>query len=161
MPGRERKSRIEITLIYVAVFLVFLLDQASKYFVMALIEQGQSVPVIKNLLHITLVYNTGAAFGMLKAQPRLFVIIAILAIILINYILLRRSFNLNIMEKVALCFILAGTLGNLADRLRLWYVVDFIDLRIWPVFNLADSFITIGAVILAWSLFLGARRKNA
>ncbi|MGB2600489.1 MAG: signal peptidase II [Candidatus Omnitrophota bacterium] len=161
MPGRERKSRIEITLIYVAVFLVFLLDQASKYFVMALIEQGQSVPVIKNLLHITLVYNTGAAFGMLKAQPRLFVIIAILAIILINYILLRRSFNLNIMEKVALCFILAGTLGNLADRLRLGYVVDFIDLRIWPVFNLADSFIAIGAVILAWSLFLGARRKNA
>jgi signal peptidase II len=161
MPGRERKIQIGITLIYVCVFVLLLLDQASKYIVMALIEQGKSVPVIENLFHVTLIYNTGAAFGMLKAQPRLFMVIAILAILLINYVILRRSSSLNIMEKAALCFILAGTLGNLTDRLRLGHVVDFIDLRIWPVFNLADSFITVGAVILAWSLFKGTRRKNA
>ena len=161
MPGRERKIQIGITLIYIGVFILLLLDQASKYFVMALIEQGKSVPVIKDLFHITLVHNTGAAFGMLKAQPRLFMVIAILAILLINYIILRRSSSLDITERTALCLILAGTLGNLADRLRLGYVVDFIDLRIWPVFNLADSCITVGAVMLAWSLFMGTRRKNA
>jgi len=66
-----------------------------------------------------------------------------------------------IVRKIAIGFILGGAIGNMIDRLRLGYVVDFIDFRVWPVFNLADSFITIGAVILFWKLFVHNKRNEA
>jgi signal peptidase II len=161
MPGKERKIREEIVLIYSVSALVFLLDQVSKYLAITMLRQGSSIPVIDNLFHITLVYNTGAAFGMLKAWPHLFVAVSILAVAIVNYMLLRKRHVLKPAEKAALCFIMAGTLGNLADRIRLGCVVDFIDLRVWPVFNIADSFITVGAVMLGWSILKGIRRRNA
>ncbi len=161
MPGKERKIRGEIVLIYSVSALVFLLDQVSKHFVRTMFQQGSSIPVIDDLFHITLVYNTGAAFGMLKAWPYLFVAVSVLAVAIINYMFLKKRHVLKPGEKAALCFIMAGTLGNLADRIRLGCVVDFIDLRVWPVFNVADSFITIGAVMLGWSIFMGIRRRNA
>jgi signal peptidase II len=160
MPGKERKIQGEIALIYSVAALVFLLDQVSKYLVRTTFQQGSSIPVIDNLFHITLVYNTGAAFGMLKAWPYLFVAVSILAVAIVNYILLKKRHVLRTWEKAALCFIMAGTLGNLADRIRLGCVVDFIDLRVWPVFNVADSFITIGAVMLGWSVVMGIRRRD-
>ncbi|MFC1548926.1 signal peptidase II [Candidatus Omnitrophota bacterium] len=161
MPGREGKIHREIILAYSAVSLIFLLDQISKQIIVTLFQQGRSIPVIKNIFHLTLVYNTGAAFGILKAHSWLFVVISFLAIIVINYFLLMKYDILRLREKTALCFILAGTLGNLVDRLRLGYVVDFIDFRVWPVFNLADSFITVGVVILGWSILMGIRRSSA
>ncbi|MBD3426200.1 MAG: signal peptidase II [Candidatus Omnitrophica bacterium] len=148
-------------LLYAFVFLVLVLDQASKYVVLALLERGESVPVVSGLFHITLIHNTGAAFGMMKAHPRIFVVISILAVLFINYILIKKLSGLNPRERIALCLLLGGTLGNLADRIRLGYVTDFLDFRVWPVFNLADSFITAGAVLIAWSLLAGVRRSLA
>jgi len=116
--------------------------------------------VIKNFFHIRLVHNTGAAFGLFGKHPYLFVIIAVLALILISYFLIRRSHILNVGERIALCFMMGGTLGNLTDRIRFGYVIDFIDFRIWPVFNLADSFISIGAVTLGCSLLAGIRAQK-
>ncbi|MFQ5953155.1 MAG: signal peptidase II, partial [Candidatus Omnitrophota bacterium] len=150
MSGRRGKVRNAITLF--AVVLLYLSDQLTKFLAIKYLSPDESVPVINKILHLTLVYNTGAAFGMFRSKPHLFVVIAIFAVFFINFLLLRKSHVLNTAEKFSLCLILAGTLGNLTDRLRFGYVIDFIDLRIWPVFNFADSFITIGAVILGLSV---------
>jgi signal peptidase II len=96
---------------------------------------------------------------MFASKPYLFVVIAIFAVFFINFLLLRKSHILNRAERFSLYLVLAGTLGNLTDRLRFGYVIDFIDFRIWPVFNFADSFITIGAFILGLSV-LGVFRKK-
>jgi signal peptidase II len=135
-----------------AVVLLYFSDQLTKFLATAFLSPGKGIPVINKVFHLTLVHNTGAAFGMFRSRPYLFVVAAIVAIFFINFILLRRSHTLSVAEKISLYLILAGTLGNLTDRLRLGYVVDFIDLRIWPVFNLADSFITVGAIMLGLSV---------
>jgi signal peptidase II len=146
-------------LYYFLVPLIYLLDQLSKFFIEKLVLQGSSIPVVKNVFHITLVRNTGAAFGILRKHPHLFIVIAVLVAILIGYFLARRMRTLNTAEKVALCFILGGTLGNLTDRIRLGYVIDFIDFRIWPVFNLADVFITAGAAVLVWMVVVEIKKR--
>ncbi len=144
---------------FIAAFILFL-DQVSKLCIQNYILQGSSIPIIRDIFHLTLVHNTGAAFGMLGRHSYLFIIVSIFAIAVINYFLLQKDRILNAVEKVALCFIMGGTLGNLIDRVRLGYVVDFLDFRIWPVFNLADSFITIGAFMLAWAILRAARVKR-
>ena len=141
------------------IILLYFSDRLSQFFAVKYLSAGESIPVIKNIFHITIVHNTGAAFGMFRSRPQLFVIIAIFAIFFINFLLLRKSHVLSSAERLSLYLILAGTLGNLTDRLMFGYVVDFIDLRVWPVFNFADSFITIGAVILGLSV-LGVVKKN-
>jgi len=142
-------------LLFASTFLIYSLDQVSKFFAVDLLTPGESVTLIKNILHLTLVYNTGAAFGMFRSHPHLFVIIAALSVFFICVFLFLKRKRLRFFEKLALSFILSGTLGNLTDRLRFGHVIDFIDFRIWPVFNIADSFITIGVVILIVSVVWG------
>jgi len=97
------------------------------------------------------VHNTGAAFGMLPAGGLLFVAVAVavLAGLFVSYPRVRAADRLT---RVSLGLIAGGTLGNLVDRLRFGYVVDFIDFRWWPVFNLADSAICIGVALLMWRI---------
>ena len=139
-------------MIFIIVFSVLLLDQSAKALASKNILLGQTIPVINNIFHLTLVHNRGAAFGIFKNQTVLFVVTSLVAIIIIGYKLkTRRTGRLDIFV-VSLVLILAGALGNLIDRLFLGYVVDFLDFRIWPVFNIADSAITIGAVLLGLSI---------
>ena len=93
-------------------------------------------------------YNRGAAFGFFQNQLFLFVLVSLFAIGLILYNLKTNS----IILKLSLSLILGGAIGNLIDRLRFGFVVDFLDLRVWPVFNIADSVITIAALVLTWEL---------
>ena len=160
MPGKRRKVLKQIGLGLSIVLLVYFLDRLSKYIMIEILSSGSSIPVIKNILHLTLVYNTGAAFGMLKDHPFLFISIAAVFSFLVIYLLAVKSNVLNIKEKISLCLILGGTLGNLTDRIRFGYVIDFIDFRVWPVFNIADSCITIGALLLGWSILVSARKHR-
>jgi len=137
-------------LILVSVSIV-VLDQILKFAIANALEPGQSVPVIKNIFHITLVQNTGAAFGILKNQAVLFIAISIIAILLVLYYLPKLG-KKDKFAKVSFALILGGAAGNLIDRLRFGYVIDFIDFRIWPVFNVADSALTIGVLLLAIEL---------
>ncbi|MBU1087795.1 MAG: signal peptidase II [Candidatus Omnitrophica bacterium] len=142
--------------IFLIVLLIFC-DQVSKLAVLKRLHQNESIAVIANFFHITLVYNTGSAFGAFRDHNWLLSYIAVFAIILILYMLVRRPrFSSDIYMRLwqwALLFILCGATGNLIDRIRLGYVVDFLDLRFWPVFNLADSFITCGVFVLLFLLF--------
>lgn len=142
----------------IIVFIVLSLDQLTKFLVSKNLELNNSVPIIKGVFNLTLVHNRGAAFGIFKNQFYLFIFSAIVAVILI-YSILKNNKHDNL-YSFSLSLILGGALGNLIDRVFLGYVVDFLDFRVWPVFNLADSAITIGALLLGWLIFK-SEKKNA
>jgi len=137
-------------MIFIIVTSVILLDQLTKFLALRFLQLNTPVPLIKNFLNLTLVHNHGAAFGIFQNQLFLFVLVSIFAIALILYNL--KNKKNSIILKLALSLILGGAVGNLIDRLRFGFVVDFLDLRVWPVFNFADSVITIAALLLSWEL---------
>lgn len=154
MPGGKRK-----TLAKFIVFGIVSLDQLTKYIVSQNIPLGESIPIAKNIFHITYIVNRGAAFGLFRNQTYLFVASAIIAIV---FILINLRLRQRALIKIPLYLILAGAISNLIDRIRLGAVIDFLDFRIWPVFNIADTAITIGAILLAYSLLMKpVRTKQA
>ena len=122
---------------------------------------GESLPLIPHALHLTYVRNRGAAFGLLQGRQSLFIILALGIIAwLVRELAFRPSASRAVRWGCAL--VLGGAAGNLLDRLRFGYVVDFIDLRVWPVFNVGDSAITIGVTLLILhSVFAGRRSQVA
>jgi signal peptidase II len=151
--GEKREEVVFSLMILIIVFSILVLDRLTKLFFVQSLASGVSIPVIKGFFHFTLVYNRGAAFGMLKDQLPFFILTSVIAIFFILFHLKKST----VMEKLALGFILAGAIGNLIDRIFLGYVIDFLDFHIepnlyWPVFNVADSAITIGACMLGWLL---------
>ncbi|MDD3088379.1 MAG: signal peptidase II [Candidatus Omnitrophica bacterium] len=134
------------------VLFVVLLDQLTKHIALNRLAPDGSVPVLEGIFHLTLVRNTGAAFGFLNSRPLVFTVFSALAALIIFAVIALRIAVNSAVERFALALILGGTIGNLLDRVRLGYVVDFFDLKVWPVFNVADSFITVGAVMLAVTL---------
>ncbi len=134
---------------YVVVFstalAIILIDQLSKFFVRANFQLSQSIPVISNIFHLTYINNTGAGFGILKAQALIliFISVAVIGIILYNFDKIK---NNETLLQILVGFILGGTIGNLIDRLAYGSVIDFLDFQIWPIFNFADSFVTIGVI---------------
>ena len=109
----------------------------------------ESVPVIPGVFHLTLVHNRGAAFGILRNQLIVFIAVSLAAIAYIIAVIRRSPGRL---QQAALSLVLAGAAGNLIDRVALGYVVDFLDFRVWPVFNVADSAICTGAGLLVWAM---------
>jgi signal peptidase II len=101
---------------------------------------------------VTFIKNTGAAFGLFKNSTWFFIAVSVIAVVIIGAILLKAirndKFFGNFILNLGLILIMSGALGNLIDRVSLRYVIDFIDVRIWPVFNFADSSITIGTALL-------------
>jgi len=140
---------------FIIVFVILSLDQLSKAFISARIQLHETFPLIKGILGLTLVHNQGAAFGIFKNQLYLFIITSCAAITLIYSGLKNNKHDKYYVFCLSL--ILAGALGNLIDRLRFGYVIDFLNFYIWPVFNLADSAITIGAVLLGWAILRGKK----
>ncbi len=134
-------------MIWVVATVVFILDQFSKFLAIRRLNLNESLAVIKDTFHLTLVRNTGAAFGIFKGATFFFIVIAILTVTAI-VVYIRKTAKPLFLRDAALGLILGGALGNLADRLRFGYVIDFLDFRIWPVFNVADSVVTIGAIML-------------
>jgi len=137
-------------MIFIIAAAVIFLDQLTKFIVTKSLILNQQISVIKGIFSLTLVHNRGAAFGILKNQVPLFVFTSIIAVGLI-YSELKNKGNRTV-YSIALSLILAGALGNLIDRVFFGYVIDFLDFHVWPVFNVADSAITIGAVLLGVSL---------
>ena len=148
----QKKKRISSIVSILSIFLVLLIDQVSKAAISSKLYVGQSIPIIKNILHITFVKNTGAAFGVFKNGAYFFIVVSVVAVVIIGAILVKAirngKFLDNFLCNFGLILIISGALGNLIDRVNLRYVIDFIDVRIWPVFNIADSSITIGTALL-------------
>ncbi|MFC1992345.1 signal peptidase II [Chloroflexota bacterium] len=147
----------------VTALLVAAADQLSKTWIRSNLALGQSLPEtgFPRLIHAQ---NTGSAFGLFQGQSSALIIVAIIGIALIlilAFIVYRRSPLLDSrLGRLALSLILGGAVGNLTDRLRFGSVTDFIDVGFWPVFNVADSAVTVGVIIFAYSLLLLARAEK-
>lgn len=141
---------------WVIATVVFLTDFFLKGYLRAKFP-FHSIPVIKNIFHITLVFNRGAAFGILQKSTT-FLIYAGIVFILLFFILMKKEKKKSTLFLIACGLIIGGAFSNLWDRLYLGYVVDYIDFRVWPVFNISDSCITIGAGLLFWESYQGRKK---
>ncbi|MDD6308659.1 MAG: signal peptidase II [Clostridia bacterium] len=130
------------------------LDRLTKLIVHKEMRLGQSIPIIKNIFHITFQTNDGAAFSLLSGRI-LFLIVATLLIIaaLVAYIIVKKPKSK--IFGIAVSLMISGAVGNLLDRLFLGYVVDFLDMCIinFPVFNVADMCVVIGAALFCIYIF--------
>jgi signal peptidase II len=148
MPKGKRKN---ISFFLLFIFILFF-DRLTKSYILSKLSPHQSIPIIKNIFHFTLVYNTGIAFGIFKNNNGIFILISFIIILLILKNL--RDKSQNKIFKLALVMIIAGALGNLWDRIYFGYVIDFLDLRIWPVFNIADTSISFGIILILYNTFI-------
>ncbi|MBX6377075.1 MAG: signal peptidase II [Clostridia bacterium] len=130
--------------------LVLVADVASKAWIRRHFDVGESVPVVPGIFHLTHVRNAGAAFGLLPGGRLLFLVVTIGVLLAAGYTLWRGTGGRWF--RLALGLVMGGAAGNLMDRLRWGTVVDFLDFRVWPVFNLADAAIVSGSAILALTL---------
>ena len=154
-------------LILLIVFVILLaLDQASKLLIQRSVPLHQARDVIPGLFAIAHVENRGAAFGLLASLPgasTFFVIISLIAIVLIGayFHWLKEE---EVWTSFCLALVLTGAVGNLIDRFRLGSVVDFLDVHYrglhWPAFNVADSCITIGVLLLALKILWGEKKDT-
>ncbi len=132
-------------------------DQWTKWLVRHALEPSQSLPILPPILHLTHVQNTGAAFGLFKGFAGVLIVVSLAVIGWVGWEFVHGRPDRRLI-RWAEALILGGATGNLIDRLRWGYVVDFIDLRVWPTFNVADSAITIGVLLILWRTSHPARR---
>ena len=139
-----------LELIIIVILLV--LDQVSKYILqLSLPTVGASVPVLDGLLQLTNVHNTGAAWGMMDGFRWFFIPMTLVVAAGLIYVIIRFHKKLTIFSRITLALLFAGAVGNFIDRLLLGYVRDFFDITplfSFPVFNVADSALSIGCVFL-------------
>jgi signal peptidase II len=152
----RRPSAWRWLILPVLALLILALDQGTKYLIVQRIPPYQAwmpVPALAHLFNLTFITNTGAAFGLFQDRSLVFVVVAV--VISIGIVLyLRQIPHEEWLMRVALSMQLGGALGNLLDRIRLGYVVDFVDFHMWPVFNFADTFIVVGVGLLAYCLLV-------
>jgi signal peptidase II len=156
---KPRDQRIVMLVISAAVVLI---DRITKHIVVHQLPNGQAHTVIPGIFRITDVHNTGAAFSMFAetASPatvrNILIGFSVFAVLILLAMLWRVGHTITV-SSVALALILGGAFGNLYDRVRYHYVVDFLEVRIyhyhWPDFNAADSCIVIGACLLLIEIF--------
>lgn len=135
----------------IVALLVVIFDQLTKYYVVENFYLGESVPVIENIFHWTYILNPGAAFGMLEGSRWFFVVIAVGVLGGIWYMKDEINEGGWMMQYGAALFG-GGAIGNLIDRARSGFVIDFFDFRIWPVFNVADIAICVGVAMILWKV---------
>ena len=140
---------MQMIIIFTIIF--FLIDLVSKLVISNLMNVRDSILIIKDFFYITYVRNTGAAWSMFAGNTLLLIIVSLIIISIIVYYILKSKPN-NKMEKIAYSMILGGSIGNFFDRIIYGYVIDFLDFNIfgydYPIFNLADTFIVVGVILL-------------
>jgi len=148
---------------------VIVLDQITKAVITEKLFMYGSHKVIDGFFSLVYVMNPGAAFGFLAGAPEMFrylffISVTVLAILLIIYYILK-SKSQDVLIVISLTLIFGGAVGNLIDRIRFGAVVDFLDFYIgswhWPAFNVADSAISVGAVLMIWEMLVSRKKTSS
>jgi len=158
MKSIDRKKLVREMWFFLVAGIVIGLDQLSKYLVRVNMDLGQSIPE-EGFFRFTYGTNTGGVFGFFSNQTFLITVAAIISVVVI-LLYSRHKMAQSMLVKVSLGLILGGSIGNLIDRIRLGAVTDFIDVGAWPVFNLGDSAIDIGVVLLIAYLLMKMRKER-
>jgi signal peptidase II len=175
------QSRQRSIIIYSVIAIIFFLDQLTKYIVKTSMHLYESIPLIGDFLKFTYIENPGMAFGIQFENKFWFTVLSLLAAGIVVFYLLRMP-NERFLFRFSLALILGGAIGNLTDRLLFGRVVDFIDVEFfdialpafsflfihfpgydmtrWPVFNIADSAVTCGMVLLTWMVLTQKSPEN-
>lgn len=138
---------------WISILAVLVIDQGSKFLIRKNLSLYESIPIIPDFFHLTYIENPGAAFGILAHKRIFFIIITILILVGIFYFYFKLKKEQWLL-KIALGLVVGGAIGNFIDRLRWGAVIDFLDFRIWPVFNIADTAIIIGMLIIAYQILI-------
>lgn len=143
----------------ILILILIFVDQSSKFYITHNFSLGASEPVIDGFFNLTRVHNFGAAFGLFQGRQYIFAVIAFVTVVIgIIYIHRVRSK----VAKIAVSLLVSGAIGNLIDRIRLGFVVDFLDFHgIWKyIFNIADVFVVVGAILLCVYVAVDEKRKG-
>lgn len=140
---------------------VLAMDRVSKLIITENFGVGESVPLLGNWFSCTFVMNKGAAFGMLEGQRWLFILLAV--VVLVGIVYFRKDIlKQDVLTQCGVGFFAAGTVGNMIDRFLFGAVIDFIDFKIWPVFNVADMAVCLGVALIFGSVLWTERlQKNS
>ena len=143
--------------------IILAIDQLTKFLVASRMELGESIPVLGEYFKITSHRNSGAAWGMFEGRMAFFYIITLVVLVFLFYFYKTEAKN-NLLMQVGITLLMAGALGNFIDRLLFQEVVDFFDVLLitydFPIFNVADSVLTIGVILLLIEVFITGRGKE-
>jgi signal peptidase II len=158
----DRARRRGAVWLFSVAALVYLADRLTKTWAEQRLP-GDPIEIITGVVTLRFATNPGGAFSLGQSAPWFFAVVTALVVVLIVVTAFRHT---SALTSLSLGLVLGGALGNLSDRLTRGegfdgHVVDFIDLQVWPVFNLADTAIVVGAIVLAMGSFLGDRRQRA
>lgn len=138
-------------------------DQFSKFLVVEHIDKAENIVIIKDFFSLTNVSNYGAGFSIMQNKTFFLIAITLIAIVAVIYLLIK-SKKEELLNRISYLLIISGAIGNLIDRIKLNYVIDFLDFNFFgynfPVFNLADCFITIGCALLLISILKENKRAK-
>lgn len=148
---------------YVIALIIIAIDQLTKWIVMKTMELGEQITIIENFFYLTSHRNSGAAWGILEGQMVFFYIITVIAVIIVVYYMQKYAKDSKLLA-LGLSFILGGAIGNFIDRLIHQEVVDFFDFIIFgydfPIFNIADSALTIGVIFVIIAMIIDEKRER-
>ena len=148
---------------YVIAVVMIVIDQWTKYLVIENMTIGESIPVIENIFYLTSHRNPGAAWGILQGQMWFFYIITLIVVGIIIYYIEHYA-KTNRLLGISLGLVLGGAIGNLIDRVRFQEVVDFVDVYIFsydfPIFNVADSSLVVGVILIGIITLFEEARKD-
>lgn len=138
---------------FIIIALIVILDQLVKYIVQSRLDLNQTIPILEDVLHLTYIHNNGAAFSILENMTGLLIFLPlVITVIVLVYIAVKRRKEHGLL-LLSLALIAAGGIGNLIDRISYGYVVDYIDFRVFPIFNVADISVTCGCGLLIIYMF--------
>ena len=149
-------------LLFIGTIMIVAIDQISKYYIQHTMEVGETIPIIKGIFHITYIENTHTAFGIFKYQSIFFIIAVLISLTLAVLIYKKIIFKNSPKMYNPSLLILGGAIGNLIDRIRTQgKIIDFLDFRFWPIFNVADIAIVSGlSILLIYFLFYAKEEER-
>ena len=141
-------------MIWLIIILGIIIDQLTKLLVVANLPFNSTVSVLGDFFGLRYIHNQGAAWSLLEEHPMLLVVLS-LVILIVVIVLLYKTPKEQKLLRAGFALVIAGALGNLIDRIRLGYVVDFLRLPHWPIFNIADCLLVVGVILICIVLLFG------
>lgn len=158
------KNKIKfLVLDLISMIVLIILDQIAKFLAVIGLKDQSAIPLINGVLELNYLENRGAAFGMLQNQKWFFIFIAIIILGAIAYVLVKAPEDKKYIKlHILLTLIAGGAIGNMIDRIRLNYVIDFIYIKIinFPVFNVADMYVTIATFLLIFVMLFSYKEDD-
>ncbi len=140
--------------------ILLIIDRLTKWWISSTLDRGVPNDLIGNVIRLTRVHNDGGAFGIFPGGGIVFLVVSGVVSLILFLVLLTMQIDSRLI-RTGMAFVLAGALGNLVDRIQWGYVLDFFEIRGFPIFNVADACITVGAGFIVLAIVFGGERNRS